>query len=130
MDQVDNEQIDLLKLSKLDKLLVKVDIDLKKKQKDLTKASLVEVLKKVIIYCVIQQTHEIYQIVLYEVSEMLEQAKLSDLRQILTKIYNGQNNILNFTLKLNTNFEVAADKILDGLSANPAQARRKYLQYI
>jgi len=40
---------------------------------------------------------------------MLEAAKLSDLRLILTKIYNGQNNILNYILKLNTNFEVSAD---------------------
>ena len=30
---------------------------------------------------------------------MLEIAKLPDLRQILTKIYNGQNNILNYILK-------------------------------
>lgn len=34
-------------------------------------------------------THEIYQIVLYEISEMLENAKLSELRQSLNKIYNG-----------------------------------------
>ena len=44
---------------------------------------------------------------------MLEAARLSDLRQSLNKIYNGQNLILNYILKLNTNFEVQADKMLE-----------------
>lgn len=65
------QEIDVQKLSKLDKLLVKIDNDLKKKQKEITKPILVETLKK---------THEIYQIVLYEVSEMLENARLGELR--------------------------------------------------
>ena len=40
-------EIDVPKLKKLDKLLVKIDNDLKKRQKDITKAVLVETLKKV-----------------------------------------------------------------------------------
>lgn len=62
---------------------------------------------------------------LYEISEMLECAKLSDLRQILNKIYNGQNTIINYILKLNTNFEISADKMLENLQKNVQGQRRK-----
>ncbi|CAK93569.1 unnamed protein product (macronuclear) [Paramecium tetraurelia] len=109
-------ELDLVKIAKLDKLLSKIDNDFKKKQKEITKPKLVEIMKT---------THEIYQIVLYEISEMLESAKLSELRQSLNKIYNGQNMILNYILKLNTNFEVQADKMLETLQKNIGQPRRK-----
>ncbi|CAD8132675.1 unnamed protein product [Paramecium octaurelia] len=109
--------LDFQKIAKLDKLLSKVDHDFKQKQsKDLTKPKLMELMKTM---------HEIYQIVLYEISEMLEVAHFSELRQTLNKIYNGQNLIVHYILKINTNFEVQPDKMLESLQKNMIQARRK-----
>lgn len=41
------QQIDTIKLGKLDKLLVKIDNDFKKKSKDISKPKLVEIMKTV-----------------------------------------------------------------------------------
>ncbi|CAK85452.1 unnamed protein product (macronuclear) [Paramecium tetraurelia] len=113
--------LDFQKIAKLDKLLSKVDHDFKQKQsKDLTKPKLMELMKTM---------HEIYQIVLYEISEMLEVAHFSELRQTLNKIYNGQNLIVHYILKINTNFEVQPDKMLESLQKNMMQTRRKSVDY-
>lgn len=41
------QEIDTIKLGKLDRLLVKIDNDFKKKSKDITKPKLVEIMKTV-----------------------------------------------------------------------------------
>ncbi|KAL4479494.1 hypothetical protein ABPG72_011816 [Tetrahymena utriculariae] len=113
---VDDYDIDLDKLNKLEKMIVRVDADIHKMQLDNDKTKIVETLKK---------THDIYSLILGELHFQLTEMKLESFGSIIQKIFLGENTLLNSLLKVKTNLEYNPKKMIEDLDQLGNRVRRR-----
>ncbi|EGR29468.1 phage head-tail family protein, putative [Ichthyophthirius multifiliis] len=114
------------KLTKMEKLLTKIESDIQKRTKDQDKIAFLDTMKKVYLKkkikyfyfkqtYILKKTHQLYQLILGEMHYQLGILKLDKFTSIIQKIFSGQNILMNVILQMKTNMEFDVDQLLYNL---------------